>query len=201
MLGNKCFLKQVVLTMFIIGLTGLLCNKCLAQEHPEAEEAFHPHSALVLVLSHAELFEGRDAEGNKKVLSLPAWGIDYNYWFNPKWALGLHTDIIIEKFEVKKDLEGGDDETIERSYPIAPALMGIYKPCRHFSFLLGMGGEFAKEENFVLTRAGMEYGAEIRNGWEVSGNLSYDFKWNAYDTWTIGIGIAKSFGKQKHEKM
>jgi len=53
----------------------------------------------------------------------------------------------------------------------------------------------------VLTRAVLEYGVEIRNGWEVSGNLSYDFKWKAYDTWTIGIGLAKSFGKQKHEKM
>jgi len=64
-----------------------------------------------------------------------------------------------------------------------------------------MGGEFAKEENFMLTRAGVEYGVEIRNGWEVSGNLGYDFKWNAYDTWTIGIGIAKSFGNKNHEKM
>jgi len=55
-------------------------------------------------------------------------------------AIGLQTDIIIEKSKVEKDLEGGGtQETIERSYPVAPALMGIYKPGSHFSFLLGMG--------------------------------------------------------------
>lgn len=174
----------------------------VAQESSGIKETFHPNQKLALVLGHAEVFKGRDAEGKKKMLSLPSWGIDYTYQFSRKWAVGLHTDIIIEKFEVQKSLESGaGEETIERSYPIAPALMGIYKPTEHWSFLLGMGGEFAKEENFVLTRAGVEYGVEIRRGWEVSGNLGYDFKWNAYDTWTIGIGILKKLGKQKPGKI
>jgi hypothetical protein len=32
--------------------------------------------------------------------------------------------------------------------------MGIYKPGESWSFLLGFGGEFAKEENYFLTRVG-----------------------------------------------
>ena len=101
--------------------------------------------------------------------------------------------LIIEKFKVEKDL--GNKEFIERSYPVAPAFMDIYKPGRRWSFLLGMGGEFAKEESFVLTRDGVEYGTELPKGWEVFGTIGYDFRWNAYDTWTLGLGISNSLGK------
>lgn len=161
-----------------------------AQESKEAEtETFKAHHQIGLSLAHAQVMEGRDENGKKEVLSLPSWSLDYNFHFHPKWAIGLHTDIIIEKFKVT----GDGNETIERSYPIAPAVMGIFQPTEHWSFLLGIGGEFAKEENFGLTRAGIEYGTEIKNGFEVFGALSYDFKWSAYDTWSIGIGISKSF--------
>ena len=166
-----------------------------AQERKEVEEKFSPHSSIGIVLGHAQVFNGRDAEGNKIVLSLPSWGIDYNYYFSPKWAIGLHTDIITETFVVS----GQDGEELERSTPVAPAIMGIFKPCKHWSFLLGAGEEFAKEGNYFLNRLGLEYGAEISNGWEVSGSLGYDIKWNAYDTWILGIGISKSFGGHKNE--
>lgn len=189
--------KPCLLTITIFSCTVVLYNNCAAQESAAKEDAFQPYHQLALVISHAQVFEGRDAEGKKKTLSMPSWGLDYTYCFHSKWAIGLHTDIIVEKFEVEKHLEsGGEGEVLERSYPIAPALMGIYKPSEHWSFLLGLGGEFAKEENFALTRAGIEYGSELPKGWEVFGSLAYDFKWNAYDTWTVGIGIAKKLGKK-----
>jgi hypothetical protein len=161
-------------------------HKTASSEH----ETFKPHSTIGLVVSHAHVFAGRDENGGKKVLDLASWGIDYNYHFSPKWAMGLHTDIIIESFKV----EGHDGEEIERSYPIAPAMMGIYKPNHHWSLMAGAGAEFAEEGNFFLTRLGVEYGVEIRKGWEVMGALAYDIKWNGYDTWVLGLGISKAFG-------
>ncbi|HLO82849.1 MAG TPA: hypothetical protein VK166_17915 [Chitinophagaceae bacterium] len=180
--------------LIYLSLLFLSCTiQLLAQEKEEKKESgeeFKPHSTIGLVISHAHVFAGRDENGKKKVLGLASWGIDYNYHLSPKWAVGLHTDIIIESFKVEE--HGG--ETIERSYPIAPALMGIYKPNHHWSLMAGVGEEFAKEENFFLTRLGVEYGAEIRNGWEVFGSLAYDIKWSAYDTWVLGLGISKAFG-------
>lgn len=176
--------------VFFVLLTCFQIN-CKAQES-EQEHSFHPHHQLGVVLSHAHVFEGIGEDGKRNVLSLASWGLDYNYIFHPKWAVGLHTDLIIEDFKVKKAF--GDDEVIERSYPVAPAAMAIYKPGEHWSFLIGMGGEFAKEENFVLTRIGIEYGAELSKGWELAASFGYDLKWDAYDTWTIGIGISKVFG-------
>jgi len=124
---------------------------------------------------------------------LPSIGIEYNYQFHPRWAVGLHTDIIIEKFYA----EGEGGEIISRNYPVAPALMGIYKASRHWNFLAGIGMEFADEGNFFLNRFGIEYGAELPKEWEVAGSLSYDLKWDAYDTWVIGIGIFKNFSGLK----
>jgi len=184
----KAVLRAVILIFFLVASAG-----CIAQEI--IEENFRPHHQLGLVLSHSHVFEGIDAEGKRSVLSLPAWGFDYSYLFHSKWAIGLHTDLIIEKFKVERNL--GNKETIERSYPVAPAIMGIYKANHHWNFLFGMGGEFAKEENFVINRLGIEYAAELHKGWEVFGTFGYDFRWNAYDTWTLGIGIAKSLGKEE----
>ncbi|MBL0736889.1 hypothetical protein JI750_08355 [Flavobacterium sp. GN10] len=181
-------------TLFLTALLYLIIqNKISAQENEEKK--FKPHHQIGISINHVHVFEGRDEEGNRETLTLPAWGIDYTYQFHEKWAIGLHTDFIVEKFKVEKIYASGDNkETVERSYPIAPALMGIYKPNEHWSFLLGFGGEFAKEEDFFLTRAGVEYGYELPKGWEIFGTVSYDFKWNAYDSWGIGLGIAKNFG-------
>lgn len=189
---TKTFFKPYL--FFSLLIIGLFSNKITAQKE---EKAFKPHHQLGLSINHVHVFEGRDDEGNREVLSLPAWGLDYTFQFHEKWAIGLHTDFIIEKFKVEKNPASGEDkETVERSYPIAPAVMGIYKPNEHWSFLLGFGGEFAKEEDFSLTRAGVEYGYEMPKGWEVLGTASYDFKWNAYDSWGIGLGIAKNFGRK-----
>jgi len=194
MFYKSSYLKQISFLAVILSLSGLFSNKITAQENEE-KEVFKPHHQIGISINHVHIFEGIDDNGNKEVLVLPASGIDYTYHISQKWAIGLHTDFIIEKFKVEKDLESGEEyETIERSYPIAPALMGIYKLNERWSFLLGMGGEFAKEENFLLTRAGVEYGYELPRGWEVFGTFSYDIKWNAYDSSGIGLGIAKSFG-------
>ena len=190
----KPHLKKTILSILFLSLLPVFSNETIAQNIED--ETVRPHHQLGIAINHAHVFEGRNDNENKKVLNLPAWAIDYTYHFTEKWAIGLHNDIIIEKFKVEKNLESGEDkETVERSYPIAPAIMGIYKINGHWSFLLGMGGEFAKEENFILSRVGAEYGYEIHNGWEVFGTFSYDVKWSAYDSWGLGLGISKSFGK------
>lgn len=188
-------MKQLNLFFTFIMLISFCSTKTYSQEHEKMEEKFTPHSSIGIVLGHAHVFDGRDEAGKKKVLALPSWGIDYNYYFNPKWAIGLHTDIILESFKV-----GGEKgEEIERSTPVAPAIMGIYKPSEHWSLLLGVGEEFAKEGNYFLNRLGVEYAAEIHNGWEVAGSIGYELKWKAYDSWVLGIGISKAFGGHKKE--
>ncbi|MGL2963429.1 hypothetical protein ACSVH2_06380 [Flavobacterium sp. RSB2_4_14] len=187
--SNSIFIKAIIVVFSL----NLPCVS-MAQEEKQTNGSHHQVS---LVVGHTTIFDGKDENGDKQVLFLPSWGIDYTYYFKteenkPTWGIGLHTDIITETFKVTKNLDSENpEEEIERTNPIAPAIMGIYKTSRHWAFLLGFGEEFAKEENLTFTRAGIEYGAEISAGWEVFGSFNYDFKWNAYDSWTLGIGIAK----------
>lgn len=165
----------------------------LSQDNFSEEEAFKKHLSAGLYISHAHVFQGLDAGGHHQVLSLSSWSVDFNYALHPKWGIGLHTDIISEKYKV----EGPEEETIEVSFPVAPALMGIYKPGQHFEFLLGAGVELTSEEQVFLTRMGLGYTIEINPGWEMSGALTYDLKYDSYDTWVFGLGVIRVFGQGK----
>ena len=190
-------MKKKYATFFLL----LISTVLIAQENEkEAGEKFEPKHSIGLTIGHEHAFSGRNADGKRETEILPFWGIDYNFQFAPKFVIGLHTDIVVETFEVEKNLEGGTEEVVERTRPIAPALVLFYKPTEHWSFGFGMGAEFAKEENYTLNRLAIEYGCEIRRGWEVFGGLQYDFRWKAYDTWTIGLGISKEIGGKKNNK-
>jgi hypothetical protein len=190
-------MKNIRIFTMLLGML-LSTTICMAQEElaeieqEELEEAEGKHS-LAFVLSHARIGQGRDAEGNKQFTMVPSFALDYNYWISEKFAMGLHTDFLNENFFIETEDEG---QLIERERPIAPALMGTFKPGEHWSFGLGFGGEFAKGgETYFVTRLGIEYGVEIRNGWEVLGSLTHDFRASAYNVTSIGIGIEKRFGK------
>ena len=146
------------------------------------------------MLSHTQIFQGVQQDGEKKWLALPSIGLNYNYKFHPRWALGLHNDIIIEDFQVEEHLRSGggnENSILVRSYPVASAVVASYKPGEHFSFLLGAGGEFAHTGNLFIVRAGVEYGIHINPKWELNINLVNDLKLNAYNSVAYGIGITR----------
>jgi hypothetical protein len=182
---------KLKITALICGL--LLTSATIVFSQQTANEAFHAQHSLGLVISHAQVTEGIKENGHKKWLSLPSWGLNYNYKFSPEWAIGLHNDIIVEDFEVEEHLNGESDAILQRSYPIASAVMASYKPGKHFSYLLGTGGEFAHTGSFILIRIGAEYGYEINKHWELNANITNDLKINAYNSWAIGLGITRIF--------
>lgn len=154
---------------------------------------FKPHHTLGLILSHTQISQGVQNNGKKKWLSLPSWAINYNYKFSSKWAIGLHTDIIVEDFAVEEHLKNSNGQVLERNYPIGSAIMASYKPGKHFSYMLGSGGEFAHTGNLFLIRLGLEYGYHINESWELNATLTNDIKINTYNSWAIGIGITRLF--------
>jgi hypothetical protein len=138
--------------------------------------------------------QGANADGDLTWVALPSWGLNYNFWVTPKWAVGLHTDLINETFKVEENLsEEETAPTVERTRPIAPAVMVSWRPRKHLAMLLGAGQEFAKEGNLALMRAGVEYTIHIGGLWETSGSFAYDFRFNAYDSYTFGIGVTRTF--------
>ena len=89
--------------------------------------------------------------------------------------------------------EDGEIDILERELPIAPALMGLYKPGEHFTFMLGVGEEFAEEEDLFLIRGEVEYGLELPNEFELGAAIGYDVRFDAYDSWVLAVGVSKLF--------
>jgi hypothetical protein len=167
---------------------------CANAQEFEVEEETANYHRLTLVMGHAYV-PGGFKDGEKQWLTLGSWGFDYDYWFHPQWAVGVHSDIVVENFEIEQSGEGEMEGILGRSSPLASALVGIFKPGEHLTILLGAGGEFAKEETLFLLRAGLEYGWELPGEWELGISLMNDLKVDAYNSWTLGVGVSKILGK------
>lgn len=179
--------KQITILCFTL-FTNLLL---LAQEEIKNEELKEfKHHQIGMLLGHTHMKAGfEDASSDR--LTVPSVSLFYNYRFNERWSLGLHTDFVTEQF-VAQSLDG-EGEAVERERPIAPALMFGYKPSKHFTFLLGGGVDIDKEETLGLIRLDAEYGLEIMNEWEFVATLGYDIRIDAFDSFQLGVGIAKGF--------
>ncbi|MEO1808788.1 MAG: hypothetical protein AAFU33_28550, partial [Bacteroidota bacterium] len=59
---------------------------------------------------------------------------------------------------------------------------------------VGPGIELEKEENFAVLRMGIEYMAYVNDYISFSPTLFYDFRIDAYNTLSIGIGMGYKFG-------
>lgn len=182
--------RGIYLLYLLLFIGTLHCAK--AQEFEEEETA--NYHRLTLVMGHAYV-PGGFKDGEKQWLTLGSWGFDYDYWFHPQWAVGVHSDIVVENFEIEQSGEGETEGILGRSSPLASALVGIFKPGEHLTIMLGAGGEFAKEETLFLLRAGLEYGWELPGEWELGLSLMNDLKVDAYNSWTLGVGVSKILGK------
>lgn len=177
-------------------LVAALCLPCLlsAQEAIGTTEGEHARHEVSLLIAHTGVSQGLNVNGERGWLMLPSWGLNYNYWLSQRWAIGLHTDLITETFVVKENHNEAEGEPeVERTRPIAPAIMASFRPHHHWAVTLGAGAEFAQEGDLFLMRAGTEYTIHLGGPWETSGSFAYDFRSNAYDSYTLGIGITRTF--------
>ncbi|MGJ5642872.1 hypothetical protein [Formosa sp. S-31] len=186
-------MKTTIVLLFLLVLP---CTIIYAQEDETKsvfdEETEIKHHQIGFMLGHAHISQGH-SNGNKKWLALPMISLNYNYWFNERWAFGLHTDMVLEDFEVEQWNGSGEDKILERKTPIAPAIMMLYKPGKHFTYMLGIGEEFTCEENLFLIRAEVEYSLELPNEFEFGTSVGYDIRVNEYDSWALQIGVSKLF--------
>lgn len=144
-----------------------------------------------LILSHTQIHSAVDKQGNRRWRSIPSWGVNYYYELSEKWKIGLNNDIIVEDFQVESTAKN-NQEILERRYPIASVFVISRKLDNHFHLLLGLGGEIAESQSFFLLRGGIEYSYYFDEKWELVGNITNDFKWNAYNSWALGLGISRN---------
>jgi len=169
----------------------LFSSAAFAQRVEQTEESNERKHSISALLSHTYVSEAV-LESKKSWRALPSIVLDYNYTLSHQWKIGWHNDLIIENFVVER-LGGGSE--IERKKPLASTIVTGFKPGKHFTYEIGFGGEFEREESLFLTRVGVEYSLEIKENLEFISNFIYDFKWNGYNSFSFGVGLSKSFGK------
>jgi len=147
------------------------------------------HSSRTTLLSHTHVPKGFQSSSGGSTVIVPSWGFNYEYWFNHKFAIGLHSDMEIATYIIEKE----DGSELERERPIIAALVGIYAPWKGLELIAGFGKEFETHENFWVYRFGVEYEIEIGDHWDIAPGLVFDIKENLYDSWTIGLGVGKRF--------
>jgi hypothetical protein len=150
-----------------------------------AKEHDTKHFRIAALIGHTFVPAGQSQEH----LVIPSWGLDLEYWFNERWGIGLHNDLEIQEFIIEQE----NDELLERDYPLVLTLDALYKPWKGLVFQVGAGYEIEKTEDFFLARVGIEYEFEIGNHWDVSPMFFYDYRFEANDTWSFGLGIGKRF--------
>ncbi len=143
------------------------------------------HFRIAMLVGHTFVPTRHSAER----LIIPSYGLDLEYWFNNKWGIGLHNDLELQNFVIER----GDYEILERDYPIVITLDALFHAWKGLSFQAGPGIELEKTENFYLFRVGVEYLFLLPGGWDLGPYFFYDTRDKVYDTWSLGLGVAKHF--------
>ncbi len=181
---------------FGIVLTILLMSSRVFAQAPEEntkEEGWHRHR-LTIMMANSHIPAADKVDGQNSVFIVPTWALNYDYWITKKFAVGLHTDFILQEFKLEKR---EDEKTIERSHPVAMNIVALFRPSEHWTFVAGGGREFEKNESFNMMCVGVEYGIELPKNWELSFNFIYDNKFKAYNSWLFGVGFSKLLGFSK----
>jgi hypothetical protein len=134
---------------------------------------------------------GKNAHDEDSDLLFPTWGLNYEFWFNPHLAVGLHNEFEMMSYIV----EHGSDAELEREYPVISSIVLIYEPIKNLAFHLGPGYEFEANESFFIIKMGAEYIFPLPHSFDLGVGFSYDKKDKMYDAWTFGLFIGKRFGK------
>ena len=178
--------KKIQLSALLIVLACPLFSQHdrASSELQQAEHEF-THWRAALLLGHTFIPAGESTSH----LAIPSWGFDLEYWVNPKWGIGLHNDLEIQSFIVERE----NEELLDREYPVVFTIDALFKPWKELVLLIGPGVELEPKENFFLVRFGVEYEFEFGHGWDISPTIFYDTRQDAYDTWSIALGIGKRF--------
>ena len=160
----------------------------IQQVWSQKNEEFKKHR-IGMVLGHSYLNLGFEL-GNKDVLSIPSFGLDYEYWFKPILGFGIFTDIELISSKDAEQLHGG---VIDREYPVVITLDALWSPFEHIEFVIGPGVIFENGEVKDLIRIGLEYDLSLSNHWDVAPSLFYDHATDGISNISIGIGIGKRF--------
>ena len=181
-------------SFIIISLLLLSFSYLFGQEHDEhkehgSEAHEFKHHRVALIIGHGHVFGAEEVNSDKKIATMPTWGLDYQYWINRKFGLGLKSDIEIMDYVVTLE----DHTETERNNPIIVSTVFLYNPAKGWNLFAGPGIEFEESHNFFVIRAGFGYEFELPGHWDFAPEFVFDLKDGHIGAFTWGIGVGKRF--------
>ena len=160
-------------------------------EHNQPEEHHFQHHEIELFTGFGLIPQSVDEEGHNQAIAIPILGLDYEYWFNHKFGIGLSADIELASYVVERE----EDVHIDREFAFLTVLVFLYEPLKGWKLFAGPGYEFENNESFPLLKIGTQLAKNFQDGWSAGINFSYDIKeLNSY--FSTGLTIGKRFGKK-----
>lgn len=178
--------------LLVLAFIAVAMLNCVAQEVEKEKDSTRKRLSFLMAYGIIpEHITADDATSNYLYI-VPEIGINYDVFITPRFALGLHTDVILQKFEVK---EFKDDIKVERMFPITMNLMVLYKPNSNWTVLTGGGAELEKNKSYSMAALGLEYEIELNDTWDVGFNVMFEHRIKAYNSFLFGVGFTKVFKK------
>ena len=166
----------------------LLSSNLFSQDHNQENYMKTHQNGFHLSVAFLHTYIPESTVSGKEVLTLPTLGFDIDYYFNSRFGLGLHNDLELLTFEII----GEEGIEIEREFPLVLTLDLLYQVDEKFVLFAGPGIEIERAQNFELFRLGVEYLAKYRDKYTFAPMLSYDFRYQAYNTYSLGIALGIS---------
>lgn len=186
-------MNNIAVKIFVFTVILLFSNSvAFSQEHIDVDVQKTEHEfkyfRIAVTMGHGYIPSATTSD--TKLVVLPTWGLDAQYWFNTRLAIGFKSDIELASYFV----EVNGAETIERVNPVILSLPIFYSPYgRDLVFLLGPGVELEGHEDFFVFRMGVGYEIHLAKGWDFTPEFVYDLKDAHINAVTLSVGIGKKF--------
>jgi hypothetical protein len=184
-----------ILFFSLLAISNFTSLDIIAQTHTSEQNHTFKKNRISVLWGNTIVPAAKTADDEMSVVIFPSWGLNYEYWFNNHFALGIQNEFEMQSYVVEHD----SHPSLEREYPIITSIVLFYEPLNHLAFFAGPGIEIEKNHNFYIFKAGIEYIIPLPKNFDIALEGSYESKNNMYDAWTFGLCIGKRFGNSsKH---
>lgn len=169
----------------------LVWQPIFSQSREEGKTHEFKHFRVAAAIGHAYIPKAKFE--NSSGVIIPTFGLELQYWHNPKWGITLKSDLEIATYSVESKNDNTEAELV-REYPVIVALPVLFSPWdNNLTFILGPGIEFEEHTNFSVLRIGVGTEVEFGNHWDFAPEIIYDLKNGHINSLTIAIGVGKRF--------
>lgn len=148
------------------------------------EESFEKwRIAIATINSHIP------AQKSDDQIVIPAWGLEFEYRINEKWAIMSNVEFELLSYVVIKE----NETLLEREFPFILSLLISRELSERWIFSTGYGREIEPNESFNLLVFNMNYRIPLPDAWDISPGVTYNTRFGGFDTYSFNIAFGKSF--------